>query len=474
MLSSLRSHYDTLGLSYISHLPAEVLVRIFEALRQIEPPEDITKCLCESHLCADRHNIIGWLKVTHVCRQWRQAALAYPRLWSDIIFTLGPQWRDEMLLRSCAAPISMAMRIYSQFDLTPTTPDEVRDILNIISRHLEHTRYLNLSVPSDDWDLIIPLLYRKVPSLEEVKFVVNAGILTLPPDIFGQYAPRLSRLSLSGWRIPCLSRLKSLELCDDIIACALALKHLSLPSTSDQQIHCKLNETVGRHVELIFPWLDSRLKSSSIMGMWISDRPAGIHIVAFDECIWHDDDDDDDDHYLRVYPDSSPILDLSITRSTGQQSIPHLIQTICRRLPLTDLFFLSMISGEIWDVQHWFNTFGCLEKVSEVRIGLACGSSFCKALAEAGPFHPVREGSAKDDGPLFFNLDCLTLTHISISEIMPAFLHCQHFQRLTLRIIHCDIDIMTLKALEDVVEGNLEWDGRYDMPDEFGSENDSD
>ncbi|KAA1478983.1 hypothetical protein DENSPDRAFT_750428, partial [Dentipellis sp. KUC8613] len=101
----MRSRYN--ALSSTSHLPAEVLVRIFVSLRQIEPSKVVPKCLCEPHLRGFRGTVIGWLKVTHVCRQWREAALAHPALWSDIIFTLGTKWRDEMLRRSRMAPLDV-------------------------------------------------------------------------------------------------------------------------------------------------------------------------------------------------------------------------------------------------------------------------------------------------------------------------------------------------------------------------------
>ncbi|KAA1469458.1 hypothetical protein DENSPDRAFT_848903 [Dentipellis sp. KUC8613] len=429
MVSALRSHYNTL--SYINRLPTEMLVRIFVALRHLEPLEDKIRFISKARLYTDGRNLIGWLKVTHVCQQWRQAALAYPRLWSDITFSLGPQWRDAMLSRSRAVPISMTIR---RFGHTSTTPDrEQQDTMYVISRHLERTRHLHLSVPPDDWEPIIPLLCHRAPVLEDVRLVVgDAGSsLHLPSGIFGQHAPNLHRLNVFGWhiswsaltfnlvelrlgrirdgaaqrhplrdfrefldamqRLPMLEvlelecvlptlpstvtletpygpvinlpRLKSLKLYDDILACALALKHLSLPSTAEQAIQCQLDETAEGHVEFIFPWLDSRLKSSSITGLWMSDLLAGdgIYIFAWDRCIWKDDDHG----YPQVHPDTPPVLNLTVFASTTQDSVPHIIRTICRKLPLTDLSVLSITSGATWETQHWFDAFGQLEKVTQ-------------------------------------------------------------------------------------------------------------
>ncbi len=91
VLSSLRTRYN--NLTSVNRLPPEVYSRIFQHLRSVNSPLDRphpgTPC-----------KTIGWIKVTHVCHQWRTIALENPGLWSDIPFPLGIRWADEFLRRS--------------------------------------------------------------------------------------------------------------------------------------------------------------------------------------------------------------------------------------------------------------------------------------------------------------------------------------------------------------------------------------
>ncbi|KAI0268901.1 hypothetical protein BC834DRAFT_802812, partial [Gloeopeniophorella convolvens] len=50
---------------------------------------------------------IGWIKFTHVCRKWRQVALAYSSVWGDISLSLGPKWTEEMISRSRGIPLRL-------------------------------------------------------------------------------------------------------------------------------------------------------------------------------------------------------------------------------------------------------------------------------------------------------------------------------------------------------------------------------
>ncbi|KAI0059864.1 hypothetical protein BV25DRAFT_1787573, partial [Artomyces pyxidatus] len=78
----------------------ELLVRIFHFLiHSSSPPPDFWQ----------RKISPEWISsTTHICRYWRQVALASPALWTDIAFDLGPRWLEEMVARSKAAPLSLS------------------------------------------------------------------------------------------------------------------------------------------------------------------------------------------------------------------------------------------------------------------------------------------------------------------------------------------------------------------------------
>ncbi|KAI0056329.1 hypothetical protein BV25DRAFT_1627708 [Artomyces pyxidatus] len=93
-------------LAPISRLPPEVLAIIFESctwaenlfsLRDHEgfPPEQI-----------------GWMKVSHVCRRWRQISLGHAALWSDINNQFMSQpLLDMMVQRSARHPASLSLNM---------------------------------------------------------------------------------------------------------------------------------------------------------------------------------------------------------------------------------------------------------------------------------------------------------------------------------------------------------------------------
>ncbi|KAA1479409.1 hypothetical protein DENSPDRAFT_789182, partial [Dentipellis sp. KUC8613] len=98
MLYSLRFHYNSLA--PVNRLPSEVLIHILTFLERIDPPRSI-----DWSKAATGDNIdIGWLHATHVCRQWRIAALGYPCLWSDIYVRSGARWTEAYLHRAQMAP----------------------------------------------------------------------------------------------------------------------------------------------------------------------------------------------------------------------------------------------------------------------------------------------------------------------------------------------------------------------------------
>ncbi|KAA1478984.1 hypothetical protein DENSPDRAFT_845982 [Dentipellis sp. KUC8613] len=359
------------------------------------------------------------------------------------------------------------------------------------------------------------------PVLENAELVLKGGLLYLPSHIFGRDAPRLRCLRLSGWRISwpaltfnltelrlekgqpdpqatyeeflsalrrfpalevlslsdiipplppsatldtsfgsavTLSTLRYLTLRDDMLVCALTLKHLSVPLATEQTIECSPSEVFSRSIDLMFPWLDSRLDISSVNKLSILDTPSGVQFVAWDDPR-HDDGD-----VPSAFPVSTPLIDLTIGKATAQEPVRALILTICGKLPLADLKALSVLADDTWEAQHWLDTFGDAKKVTQAQVGCGCAPSFCEALSKADPSHSINEDSLvgpEEAGLLFPHLRHLTLMCTSIENTLPEFLDCRHgLRRLALKIVQCDIDDETINGLRDTIS-DVQWDGKY-------------
>ncbi|TFY74949.1 hypothetical protein EWM64_g9064 [Hericium alpestre] len=203
----------------IRRLPPEVLTRIFLFCSLQELP------YCHSGHSKEEASELwqrwnpGWMKVTYVCRFWRDAALQDPRLWgTNIACHLPVRWFKETLDRSKLAPASI--RLASRWDSDPLQfNDEVNSLL---SKHLHHIRHLALE-GGDSCDMspvIGALTLSRAPVLETLEFEkrVRKGLGILPDEVFARYAPRLRRVQLVNYVLPAafcpeaISRLEHLDL----------------------------------------------------------------------------------------------------------------------------------------------------------------------------------------------------------------------------------------------------------------------
>ncbi|KAI0040068.1 hypothetical protein FA95DRAFT_1683993, partial [Auriscalpium vulgare] len=50
---------------------------------------------------------VPWVRLTWVCRRWRDIILTNPTLWCDLVLPLPPQWARAMLVRSQRLPLSI-------------------------------------------------------------------------------------------------------------------------------------------------------------------------------------------------------------------------------------------------------------------------------------------------------------------------------------------------------------------------------
>ncbi|KAI0798548.1 hypothetical protein BC629DRAFT_1592122 [Irpex lacteus] len=120
---------DPEGQVAIDHLPTEVLVLIFKIYSMIEW----------------KGGDVPWIKITHICRAWRNLALSTAVLWNYI--RIGPTTTLERvatwLERSQQAPLT----VVSLFTLNVTPNPQEVDINEIIIGQLGRIRELQMYLP---------------------------------------------------------------------------------------------------------------------------------------------------------------------------------------------------------------------------------------------------------------------------------------------------------------------------------------
>ncbi|TFK54116.1 hypothetical protein OE88DRAFT_1805912 [Heliocybe sulcata] len=187
-LSKLRSQRN--GITPISKLPPEVLTQIFSICSQMEPfgppyPYGPTTP--------------PWIKITHVCRHWREIALNCSSLWHVIEF-ISPRWTAEMLKRSKNAPLVV------KADLTYRAPSFGMTVKQALD-HVHRIKDLDLTAPQQTLAMLSDTLARPAPFLESLRLSsqrVSAYMDTvyrIPDSLFKATAPRLRCLELVNCEI---------------------------------------------------------------------------------------------------------------------------------------------------------------------------------------------------------------------------------------------------------------------------------
>jgi hypothetical protein len=193
----------------ISSLPTEVIAVIFSILRLSDAP-----------LAGGKRDHLAWLRVTHVCHQWREIALNNPLFWSRINFTNTTlAGAAEMLVRAKKAPLHLEAWV------TGHHQDHVR--FNAFKKELQSrvTEICHLEICADAFFLHRTLnrLASPAPTLEYLSLSTEANYqlrtssrVSIPDTLFGGSAPRLSCLKLHkcniSWKSPLLKGLRSLEI----------------------------------------------------------------------------------------------------------------------------------------------------------------------------------------------------------------------------------------------------------------------
>ncbi|KAI0259240.1 hypothetical protein BC834DRAFT_642399 [Gloeopeniophorella convolvens] len=139
---------------------------------------------------------MGWLSVTHVCRSWRNAALAYPRLWTAPAFPAGVKWAEAMLLRSRNAPLHLDFyRAPDSFPFDDCLSEYISRAvtLRIAGRRAgPENKWISLPAPALE---SLELLHLHYNALNSVSLLDTT---TLPFELFGGIAPNLREITVAN------------------------------------------------------------------------------------------------------------------------------------------------------------------------------------------------------------------------------------------------------------------------------------
>ena len=204
--------YRRNALAPISFLPIEVIESIFSYLRV--PTSTLSTFLPGEK--SEKRDPLAWLRVTHVCHQWREIALNQALFWSHVDFT-NITWAGaaEILSRAKNVPLYLEARVFEgrwnniQF---ATFPEELQ-------RRMSRIHHLEISAIQPHLYNILQALVSPAPILERLSL---ASVqywprpFSLPDTLFNGITPRLSRLELRNcdisWRLPVLRSLTHLEI----------------------------------------------------------------------------------------------------------------------------------------------------------------------------------------------------------------------------------------------------------------------
>jgi hypothetical protein len=160
---------------------------------------------------------LPWLRVTHVCHQWREIVLNNPLFWNHIDFTfLSLTGAAEMLVRAKKAPLYLEASVigWNHAQSNAFIKELQSRVTNICRLEISaHTFFLRRALKR----LISP-----APTLESLSLSTEVYNLrtpsraSIPDTLFGGTTPRLSFLDLYkcniSWKSPLLKGLRSLEI----------------------------------------------------------------------------------------------------------------------------------------------------------------------------------------------------------------------------------------------------------------------
>ncbi|KAH9046758.1 hypothetical protein EDB84DRAFT_1412823 [Lactarius hengduanensis] len=209
--------YRRNALAPISSLPTEVVTTVFTFLHI--PVTLASFTLGEQ---PTRSEQLAWLRVAHVCHQWREIALNHPLLWNHVDFTIvSSAGAAEILSRAKRVPLYLEAKVPCRlWDNTrfSALQKELQD-------HISHISHLSISAEPFRLHrmfegLVLPAPTLELLSLSGEEYTTVSGNRTgreqvvVPDTLFDGSTPRLSCLELrhcdTSWNSPLFWGLKHL------------------------------------------------------------------------------------------------------------------------------------------------------------------------------------------------------------------------------------------------------------------------
>ncbi|CAL1713946.1 unnamed protein product [Somion occarium] len=176
----------------ISRLPPEILAHIFEHLVWI-----VYRNYRQSQKDPRRYGDVSpysWLRVTHVCRHWRDVARHSPPLWTQVILMNAP-CVQELLTNSKGLPISVEHGRDSE-SLT------AQESLSVVLENMPRVKQLKLTFSRRPYRALSLLPSLHAPILRNLTIITSITGDALPP-VFQQSGlanlPHLESLECSGY-----------------------------------------------------------------------------------------------------------------------------------------------------------------------------------------------------------------------------------------------------------------------------------
>ncbi|KAJ3543543.1 hypothetical protein NMY22_g3110 [Coprinellus aureogranulatus] len=205
-IQALEGYYN--NLAWPNRLPPEILSRIFIIVASYSKYKDENDY--------DTNEDLKWIRVTHVCRYWRETASNCVALWSQLSF-VNPQFTEFMIDKSRNAPLSIECGWRHG-------AGKFQDVLcKALSRTTQLRQVTLASCFASSHPLDIPpllaLLSGCLPILEEIFLYTSRDEPTaLPTRFLDETAPNLKslkliRISVGNWtNLPLRSTLTRLHL----------------------------------------------------------------------------------------------------------------------------------------------------------------------------------------------------------------------------------------------------------------------
>ena len=216
----LRTHRNSL--SSISSIPPEILGTIFVHLahqvQSIYPPDSTA--------------VLSWLKATHVCRHWREVAIANPHLWATPYLN-SLKATEEMLMRSKMAPLML--RTGRRYRM---------ECVHKAFEHAERFQEVSFECSHSSTNSILALLDKlsscSAPHLRSLSLDAGLGLPRIAiPTAF--HAPNLRRLQIShcglSWTCPVLTGITVLDIKHISAECLPSLDELVSALRRMQALH---------------------------------------------------------------------------------------------------------------------------------------------------------------------------------------------------------------------------------------------